>query len=1105
MQRNNRDSSAILQHALAVFRDLNYTLLNGAQEKSGICTLTEREGLQDVVLRPRLRAALRNLNPGLAGSIIERAIDLLVVGEGRGRGSGELLKANQEIYKLLRDGIKIDVLPGENAVGEVYQDRQKLVKVIEWDKPERNDFLLVQNLWVSGNLNKHCLDLVVFINGLPLILLAIEDSELHHIHARIEREMQSELPTLSWYNAFLVVANAFTCRMGSFSTPWEHFFQWKRISDENERASTTLDTLLRGTCEQTRLLDILENFILFDDAGGLKKLIARNHQYLGVNNIIAALRERERQPADEQHDKLGVFWHTQGSGKSYSMIFFVRKVQRKIANDYKFVVVTDRDDLDTQIYKNFKHTGTIEEDPKEVQATDGKHLKRLLSEPHLILFTLIQKFHCEKPGQNYEELDGNHKIIVITDEAHRTEEGILAKNMRDALPHAAFLGFTGTPLMDDNRTRTTFGDYVSIYNFRRAIDDGVTVDLYFENHTPEIQLPQKHVLDAEVKRLLEDTQLDPRQREQAIQQILQDQSYLSNDERLDWIAEDLVAHFLQRGYQGKALVVSSGKIIAVRTYNRVQKAWGRYKARLRTQLAAESDLIQRQIIQDKLVYMDLTNMAVVVSFEDGDNEHFAEFSAKNNEVVEIESHHRRFKHENLAERFKEPTDALRIAFVCDMWSTGFDVPCLSTVYLNNHLEKHTLMQTIARANRVFDEKVIGLIVDYIGCVHELEKALEIYAPKDTDSPAGPDRLVGNKSELVEFLREKIQGIELFCVQQGIDIPALLLQLRAANSRAYQETLLEEAIDSLLRTDEIKLDYLLLASEVIRLYKAILPDAAEAEFTLPVHLHTLIRQGMHKAMRRPLPDGIVNDIARLVRDAIVLLPQEERISLETHEAPGNFLISQIDLSKLSDDLHSGPRHTRAEQLRQELQAQIQQMISTNKSRVTYLESLEKAVERYNEGSANQAVYLPFAAGDENILSLPRYQEEQAARERLLDEYDDALLGVAQRLTSEEQRHQREGLSEKELAIFDILIANVTLSNAEYEQVKQHARDLLAEMRRYFVIDWTTKSQPLNQVAVAIEDELEQLTAIYTEEMRQHKKADILLHVRELYKNDSSSTA
>jgi type I restriction enzyme, R subunit len=527
--------------------------------------------------------------------------------------------------------------------------------------------------------------------------------------------------------------------------------------------------------------------------------------------------------------------------------------------------------------------------------------------------------------------------------------------------------------------------------------------------------------------------------------------------------------------------------------------------------------MQQQMLQDKIVYMETTEMAVVVSADSGskkpgedkkprgDKERFAEFSASNGEVVEIESHHDLFKREDLAGRFKTENDPLRIAFVCDMWSTGFDVPCLSTIYLNNHLEKHTLMQTIARANRVFGEKTIGLIVDYISSVYELEKALEMYAPKDGDSATGPDRLVGNKSELVQILREKVLEIEQFCAQQGIDVPALLVLLHAETKRSSQENLIEEAIDSLLRTDEIKLDYLLLASEVSRLYKAILPDAAEAEFTLPVYLHTLIQQGMYKAMRRPLPDGVVDDIARLVRDAIVLLTQEERISLETHEAPGNFRISQMDLRALNGNLRTGPRHTRAEQLRNDLQARIRRMIATNKSRITYLDRLDKAVQHYNEASANQAVYLPFAPGDENIRILPVGEEVQEERTRLLDEYDDALLEIARELAEEEKRHSREGLSEEELAIFDILIANVPLSNKEREQVKQQARDLLADLRPSFTLNWTTKSQPSNQVAVAVEDELEQLPATYTPEQRQQKSAEILLHVRELYKKGSHSIA
>ncbi|MGH2481314.1 MAG: DEAD/DEAH box helicase family protein, partial [Ktedonobacteraceae bacterium] len=401
-----------------------------------------------------------------------------------------------------------------------------------------------------------CLDLVAFVNGLPVVVLTIEESELPHIHARIEQEMRPELPALLWYNAFLVVANAFTCRMGSFTTPWEHYFQWKRVESEDESESTTLETLLRGTCEPTHLLDIIENFTLFDHKGGLKKLVARNHQYLGVNKAVAAVDRREAMPEEQRESKLGVFWHTQGSGKSYSMIFFVLKILRKISHSYKFLIVTDRQDLDQQIYENFNDVDAIIEHVQEVHARDGEHLKQMLREPHFVLFTLIQKFSVEKPGMDYEQLSESTKIIVISDEAHRTQDKTLAKNMRSALPRAAFIGFTGTPLIEgeDQQTRETFGGYVSVYHFRRAIRDGVTVPLRFENHTPELKFIDERQFDVNMQQLLDDPRIDPQQKQNIIDLATHPERLLANSERLDWVASDIVEHFMGRGYQGKAMI-----------------------------------------------------------------------------------------------------------------------------------------------------------------------------------------------------------------------------------------------------------------------------------------------------------------------------------------------------------------------------------------------------------------------------------------------------------------------------------------------------------------------------------------------------------------------
>src|SRR5450755_3143343 len=811
--------AAIRQRACQQFDGLGYTLIDGSQEEHGPCSTTGRRSASDVVLLPRLRAALQALNPDSPAILIDKAIEKLT----ESRSLFSLAAANEQIYALLKDGIKVDTRLGtgaEQSSQDARQDTHKTLQVINWKEADKNDFALVSHLWIDGKLGKRRLDLVGFVNGLPLILLEIADSDLQNTFERIDRDYKATLPALFWYNAFIIVADTLTCKMGSLTTPWDHFFQWKRVKDERENESTRLATLIEGSCQPERLLDILENFTLFDKGKGLNKLIARNHQYLGVNNAIASLRtwEQERSrltsvKTGDEHGKLGVFWHTQGSGKSYSMVFFVRKVQRIISNSYTFVVVTDREDLDDQIYQNFNNTGTINEDPKEVHARDARHLKRLLGQRHLLLFTLIQKFYSDNPGQDYERISDNENIIVMADEAHRTQYDTLAKNMRNALPRASFIGFTGTPLMDgEEQTRATFGHYVSIYNFRRAINDGVTVPLYYENHTPQIEIVNQEFQE-EMSEILEGAMLDERQEQKVIEQYARAENFVVTGERLDRIAYDIVRHFMDRGYLGKALVVSINKITAVRTYNRVREQWLLYAEELQAQLAQESDPEVRVALSNKIAYMEQTEMAVVVSASEGDVERCAKFSAEQGEQVDIAFHHQRFREHDLAEEFKNDAHPLRIAFVCAMWMTGFDVPCLSTIYLDRLLKGHTLMQTIARANRVFQDKINGLIVDYAGTIAALTQALAIYAREDSSGYKEGDRPIGDKSDLVQALREKLAQTERFCRDQGIDTQDILTKLAAEQDRQRQEHLIQPIVNALLANDEIKMQTLLLTSEV----------------------------------------------------------------------------------------------------------------------------------------------------------------------------------------------------------------------------------------------------------------------------------------------------
>ncbi len=750
MQEYTEDA-LIEQPAIAIFAELGYETIKAQSERFGTQGTLGRGDSTEVVLMPRLLAALQRLNPGAASVGIDQAVEVLI----RDRSLLPIAKANQEVYTLLKDGITVTV-PDDDGGNDTVT-----VRVIDWNDAANNDFLLVSQFTVQGTLYRRRPDLVVFINGLPLVVIELK---AHHRHLADGyngniRDYKEAIPALFWYNAAIIVSNGGQSKIGSLSSGWEHYFEWKKINDEGEQGVVALDTMLRGVCDKARLLDIVENFTLFRTEGnGLVKLLARNHQYLGVNNAYAALGGR-----DERGGRLGVFWHTQGSGKSLSMVFFAQKVFRKRPGNWTFLIVTDRDDLDTQIYKTFARTGAANE--IDIQATSGENLRTLLRENHRYIFTLIQKFQIDV-GRAYPILSERDDIIVMTDEAHRTQYATLAQNMRNALPNAAYIGFTGTPLLaGEEKTRAVFGDYVSIYNFRQSIEDGATVPLYYENRIPSLQLTNED-LDSDIADVVEEAGLDDAQQQRLEREFARAYHLITRDDRLDTIAADIVSNFLGHGEQGKAMVVAIDKQTAVRMFNKVRHFWQiRLDTDKKTLLHARAQGltdIQIKHLKAQIAYMNETDMAVVVS--PSQNE-IADFKAKG---LDIETHRRRMVKEDLEEKFKDASNPLRIVFVCAMWITGFDVPSLNTIYLDKPMRNHTLMQTIARANRVDGAKTSGVIVDYIGVFRNLQKALAIYGSSSDGSVAEGDLPVQDKAAQVTTLTDALTQAEAFCQEHDID-------------------------------------------------------------------------------------------------------------------------------------------------------------------------------------------------------------------------------------------------------------------------------------------------------------------------------------------------
>ena len=751
MTNDYSEDALVEQLAIELFKELQYDYANCFDEKVGHDSTLGRQTTEEVVLVPKLRNALLKLNPDLPKSAIEEAIEQITEDKSALNPVG----ANREIYKLLKNGIKVSVTDKNN------NNETAIVHVIDWNNPENNDFFLASQFWITGEVYKRRIDLLGFVNGLPLIFI-----ELKATHRRLEnayrnnlRDYKSTIPQLFWYNAFIILSNGSESKIGTMSATWEHFNDWKRINEESETGVVSLETLIKGTCEKSKFADLLENFIIFTDISGpLIKMMAKNHQYLGVNNAISAL-----QRAEQNKGKLGVFWHTQGSGKSYSMVFFTQKVLRKVPGNWTFLVVTDRQELDGQIYKVYANAGIIIE--KEVQAQNGEHLKQLLKEDHRYVFTLIHKFHEER-GKLYPKLSDRSDIVVITDEAHRTQYDILAQNMRNALPKAAFLAFTGTPLIaKEEKTRQVFGDYVSVYNFRQSIEDKATVPLYYENRIPELQLTNTK-LNENMEDLLDKAELDEDQEKKVEREFSREYHLITRDDRLDKIADDIVSHFMGRGQQGKAMVVSIDKATAIRMYDKLQAHWKDYIETLTKELASIRDELAKAEINKKIDYMKKTDMAVIVSQSQNEVE---DMRAKG---LDIASHRRRMLTEDMDKKFKDENDPFRIVFVCAMWMTGFDVPSCSTIYLDKPMRNHTLMQTIARANRVFGDKVNGLIVDYIGVFRDLQKALAIYGSAYGGGLREGETPVADKSKLVETLRESICKVEEFCQEREVVLNAI---------------------------------------------------------------------------------------------------------------------------------------------------------------------------------------------------------------------------------------------------------------------------------------------------------------------------------------------
>ena len=774
----------------------------------------------EVILQRYLKQALVGLNPGLPDTAYQNAIEQLTQAEA----DKSLGAINKQKHELLTKGVPVSFLDDEGKL------QKKRLKVFDFNQPEKNHFLAVRQFEVVGELYLKRPDIVGFVNGIPLVFFELKahHTDLRHAYDDNLTDYKDTIPEVLHNNAFIILSNGTDSRVGTITSPYKFFIEWKRIK-EDEQGEVSLDTMLRGTCEKGRLLDLFENFVLFDGEGDeVVKIMAKNHQFIGVNKVVEQAKNLE-----DLKGKLGVFWHTQGSGKSYSMVFICQKILRKFGKSYTFLIVVDRTELENQLYDTFSGCNAIPTKlPKRgVRAKSRTHLRELLSENHRYVFTLIHKFAIDKKKETeYPLITDRENIIVISDEAHRTQGGTYAQNMRfKAIPNASFLGCTGTPLIDDEveLTKKIFGGYVSVYDFKRAMDDGATLPLRYLNRGEKLDIENPD-LDHRMVEIINNEDLDTDQVAKLRREFARDYPIMTSDDRLDKIAKDLVWHFNDRGYQGKAMFVALDKPTAVRMYDFVMKYWPDYIDELKQKIEAEQDQQEELILKKHLRRVEETEVCVVVSSEQNEVKKFKALE------LDIEHHRKKMLERDLEVEFKDEDNPFRLAIVCAMWITGFDAPCVSTVYLDKPIQGHTLMQTIARANRVYDdEKENGLIVDYGNVYTQLEKAYSIYGegdkPTSPGGKGGAGGTIGNPVEKLEEMADELSASILAVSNFLSEVDFNLRELVNAESAMARLSSLSKGANAVCLNETTRTQFEVAARDVFRKYKALYPEEIVKQF------------------------------------------------------------------------------------------------------------------------------------------------------------------------------------------------------------------------------------------------------------------------------------
>lgn len=1016
---------------------------------------TGRTSKKQCVLPAVLEKSLQRINPNIESSYLQRlAKDL-----SRDFTGTDMVQTNYKLYQQIRNGLKIDVVKNGKTDFEI-------IKLIDFDNPENNTFTAVSQMWIQGKVYYRRPDILIFVNGLPLVFIELKNSivKVEEAYTKNLKDYLRDIPNLFAFNQICVLSNGLETRLGAFNTTYDYFFEWLKVESENEEldrkgllnANTYGESSVRlfvdGLLDKGRLIDYVENFILFQNQS--TKIIAKNHQYHGVNNLMEAVKNRK-----ELQGKLGVFWHTQGSGKSYSMVMFARKVKRKVSGNFTFLIVTDRTDLDTQIHKNFVRTETLG-DKEECQPKNSKQLRAYLQSNKPFIFTLIHKFKYDK-DKPYPILTERDDIIVLVDEAHRSQYKDLAENMRRAIPNANYVAFTGTPLLGSKRlTNQWFGDYVSEYNFAQSVEDGSTVPLFYSRRVPEVGL-ENDFLDDDVVDIIEDENLNDdevRLLENSSSRILE---VIKREDRLDKIAQDIAKHFPRRGFLGKGMVVSVDKYTAVKMYDLVQHYWTEEKKNVAKERNSAASKEERERLTKILDYMNRVEMAVVISEEADEVEKFKRFG------LEIAAHRAKMNSitpdgKDLEDRFKDPNDNLQLVFVCAMWLTGFDVPNMSTLYLDKPMKGHTLMQAIARANRVYPEKSCGIVVDYVNVFKYMKKALSEYATGDDRE----DYPIKDIDQLVMHIDNTIEQSDQFLQRLGIYLSKILEMTNTLDKLDE----FRDAYNTVIAVDDNKEQFKAHLNVLMNLYDASKPEIFERHWSNEKFAPLAYLYGL---FNHTIDDEKVNK-AR-VRMA-QLLDTSVTSAVATDDPNGQWAIhgtKVIDLSKIDvDELRTELKQAQykaieIDDLKDFIDQALQRMIKANCTRSSFAQRYKGIIDRYNAG------------GSEN------------------EDYYEQLLELMDQLKQEDNRAEVEGLTEEELEMYDLLIAGKNLTKAEEQKVKLAAKNLfkkLSENRsNLLVVDWYKDDMPREKVKNAIQTSLDaDLPDSYDKESFQSKITLLLNH-------------